>query len=328
MKNKKLPVVVILLVVAFFAGPRIPVDDTVQPIAIAEGPAERATPWQATEYVAAKEALFTDIRPGTAKEIVWARGRKNTRTPLSIVYIHGFSATKQEIRPVPDSVAAAFRANIFYTRLTGHGRTNEAMGEATVKSWVDDVSEAVAVGEAIGQKIVLVGTSTGATLALWAATQPELVRNVAAVVLISPNFGPNDPRADMLLWPWGKQILHAVQGDTFRWEPANEDHARFWTRAYPTDALLPMMASVKMTTNADLEGIRIPVFVAFSPEDQVVNPSRTQDALARMDPTLLDTMVVLNSLDRNKHVIAGDILSPNTSEAITRRIVSFLRATQ
>lgn len=326
--KKKFLLITTFLIAAFFAGPRIPVDDTVQPIAIAEGPTERATPRQAAEYVTTKEALFTDIRPGTAKEIVWASGRRNTRTPLSIVYIHGFSATKQEIRPVPDDVAAAVRANIFYTRLTGHGRTNEAMGEATVKAWVDDVSEAVAIGEAIGQKVVLVGTSTGATLALWAATQPELVRNVAAVVLISPNFGPHDPRADMLLWPWGKQILHAVQGDTFRWEPANEDHARFWTRAYPTDALLPMMASVRMVAKADLEGIHVPVFVAFSPEDQVVNPSKTQDALARMDAALLDTMVVLNSMDRNEHVIAGDILSPNTSEAITRRIVAFLRTTQ
>ena len=72
-------------------------------------------------YLAAEEGEYDDIIPGTQKRIVWA-GEAGARTTFSIVYIHGFSATSEEIRPVPDNVAEALGANLYYTRLAGHGR--------------------------------------------------------------------------------------------------------------------------------------------------------------------------------------------------------------
>lgn len=57
-------------------------------------------------WLAEQEQKFGDIVPGTEKQIFWA-GEAGARTPLSIVYLHGFSATLGEIRPVPDRVAAA-----------------------------------------------------------------------------------------------------------------------------------------------------------------------------------------------------------------------------
>ncbi|MDD4273595.1 MAG: hypothetical protein PHG14_07705 [Desulfobacter postgatei] len=38
------------------------------------------------------------------------------------VYIHGFSATRKETAPLSDLVAKTLNANLFYTRLSGHGR--------------------------------------------------------------------------------------------------------------------------------------------------------------------------------------------------------------
>ncbi len=58
-------------------------------------------------WVQQSEQQFSDIRPGDGKRIIWA-GAKGAQTPLSIVYIHGFSASPAEIRPVPDEVARAF----------------------------------------------------------------------------------------------------------------------------------------------------------------------------------------------------------------------------
>ncbi len=319
---KKSVLVVLFLTFAFLAGPRVPVDTSVEPIAI-----ETAT---VSTYVQEVESAVEGLRPGTSKEIIWARHTTRgtpvrRKTPISIVYIHGFSATKQEIRPVPDIVARELGANLFYTRLTGHGVPGEELGQVTVHDWIRDVTEAVAVGQAIGNRVILMGTSTGATLAAWAAAQPDLAAGLAGIVLVSPNFGPNDARADMLLWPWGKQILHVVQGDTFRWEPANADHERYWTRSYPTDALLPMMAVVKLAREVGLSSSLVPVFVAWSPDDRVVNPDVTAALVADMDSTRVDTMIVTHALDRNQHVIAGDILSPNTSEQVAARMIEFIR---
>lgn len=72
-------------------------------------------------YLAQSEAQFHDIVPGAEKIIIWANATK-TKTPLSIVYLHGFSATRQETSPLSDKLAAQLGANVYYTRLSGHGR--------------------------------------------------------------------------------------------------------------------------------------------------------------------------------------------------------------
>lgn len=78
-------------------------------------------------YFAQQEALFEDITSGVEKRVVWA-GEPGAQTLYSVLYIQGFSATSEEIRPVPDKVAAALGANLVYTRLQGHGRFGSAMG--------------------------------------------------------------------------------------------------------------------------------------------------------------------------------------------------------
>lgn len=54
-------------------------------------------------YLLAQEAVYPQITEGVEKQIIWA-GEKDVRTKDVIVYLHGFSATSQEIRPVPDRV--------------------------------------------------------------------------------------------------------------------------------------------------------------------------------------------------------------------------------
>ena len=64
-------------------------------------------------YLAREEAAVPDIRDGLEKEIIWANPMVHARTPLAIVYIHGFSASKGEVRPLPDKVADAARRQSF-----------------------------------------------------------------------------------------------------------------------------------------------------------------------------------------------------------------------
>ena len=215
------------------------------------------------EYLARQEARFGDVTPGVAKSVVWA-GEPGTRTPLALVYLHGFSATNMEIRPLPEHLAERLGANLFRTRLTGHGRPGEALASASAEDWLRDVAEAMAVAAALGDRVVLLGTSTGGTLALWAATRPQWQEQIQAVVVISPNLGPRDTRSAMLLWPWGGSLAQAVVGPERSWEPRNPDQARFWTTRYPTEALLPMMALVDMVSGVSSAELGAPVLNLYS----------------------------------------------------------------
>ena len=127
-------------------------------------------------YLAKREANYSDIKPGAQKQMIWLDPATKSKSPYSVVYIHGFSASLAEVRPVPDLVAKEIGANLFYTRLTGHGRTGDAMAEAKVNDWYNDVAEALAIGRATGGKVIVIATSTGGTLATWAATQPKLMK--------------------------------------------------------------------------------------------------------------------------------------------------------
>ena len=159
--------VVLALAVAgfWFLAPREPVDTTIRfdPATIGSDP---------DAYLARQEADVPNLRRNAQKEIVWAYPASRAKTPLAIVYVHGFSAAKAEVRPLPDEVAARRSgANLFYTRLTGHGRDGAAMEQAAVNDWLNDLAEAVAIGRRIGDRVVVIGTSTGGTLATFGATR-------------------------------------------------------------------------------------------------------------------------------------------------------------
>lgn len=153
-------------------------------------------------YIAKQEASFSDIRPDLQKQIIWQDPVSKSKTKLAIVYIHGFSASKAEIRPVPDMVSAALQANLFYTRLPGHARTSAAMGEPDVDAYFNALAEALAIGERIGQNTIVLSTSFGGTLAAWAdLTGFDGARNVKANVFISPAFELAAAGTSLLTYP-------------------------------------------------------------------------------------------------------------------------------
>lgn len=309
-------IVVALAAIAFFLGPRVASDTTLTFDASVIGDDPDA-------YLASAESGVPGIRDGLRKEIVWANPATKGKTPLAIVYVHGFSASKGEVRPLPDKVAAALGANLFYTRLTGHGQDGAAMAEGSVNAWVNDYAEAIAIGRAIGDRVVVIATSTGGALATWAATQPALSDRVAAMAFISPNYGVQAGGAFILTMPWGRQVAELLIGKERGFPVENELHGKWWTSRYPSSATLPMAALTELARSAPVEKITIPTLFIFSEQDKVVRPALTRELAARWGaPHRL--VPVEESGDPSNHVIAGDALSPATTDALAQRIIDWV----
>ena len=77
-------------------------------------------------YLRQHEARHPDIKPGLAKTILWNAPAARNKTALSLVYLHGFSASRKDITPVVEALASTLGANAFLTRLAAHGRTSPA----------------------------------------------------------------------------------------------------------------------------------------------------------------------------------------------------------
>ncbi len=318
---RKILIAIVLLVLAagavFAVGPRVAVDTNVVFDSAAIGDDVDA-------YLASSEAKFDDIREGLQKEIIWAYPASKAKTPLAIVYVHGFSSSKGETRPFSDIVARELGANLFYTRLTGHGRPGDALGEASVNAWVNDVAEAVAIGRRIGERVIIIATSTGGGLTAWAATRPSMLDDVAGLVLISPLFGLHDRSSFILTMPWGQTLAELMVGEYRSYEARSELQERVNTTRYPTKAILPVAAVANMAYAAPYGNAKMPALILISDGDQVVRPDRTRE-IAQKWVAGAEIVTVENADDPTQHVITGDVLSPSTTEELAERTVAWIR---
>ena len=280
-------------------------------------------------FVENAEADVPDVRPGNEKAIIWADPETKAKTPLALVYLHGFSASRGETRPLSDTLAARLGANLFYTRLAGHGRDADAMADATLDDWVASGYEALQIGRRLGERVVLIGTSMGGALTTWLGAQNP--SDLAAMVLISPAFGLHDPDGQAMLsrfsrWPWGAQATRLVAGEYRTWENASDKVRQYWTTPYRTEALLTLAQLIDAVETTDLSAIQTPVLIVYSAQDEVVSPEAIEAAYGRFGAERKRLVAVESAEDPSRHVIAGAILSPGATETVAAHILDFVQS--
>lgn len=275
-------------------------------------------------WLKASESQFQNLRAGVEKTILWANATPQ-KTKYAVVYIHGFSATRLETAPLAEVVAQALSANLFYTRLTGHGLDGEALGNATAQDWLADTVEAIKIGKVLGEKVIVISCSTGSTLSTWFGTTAD-ASLVDAMVFVSPNFGLKNKFSELINWPWGQSIAKIIAGDKIEYQSADPREAIAWTQSYPTRALFPMMALVKKVKNSDLARFQTPVLVLYSAQDQTVEPLSIKEAYARLGSTKKAIETVDYSQSVGQHVLAGNIRDPQAIGPMSQSIVKWIKA--
>lgn len=261
-----------------------------------------------------------EITKDTEKKVFWHQGKVEQRQ-IALVYLHGYSATRQEISPVCEQLAEKIGANIYFTRLTGHGRDADFLAEAKVEDWHRDTIQSYQIGKMIGKKVVVIGCSTGATLAAWLEAQGRY--DVAAYILLSPNFGLRDKRAQLFRYPFLHPLLHMLLGKERKIPVVSAEHGRYWTTSYPLVSLAEMLRLVR-EVRASRVRITCPLFLAYCPKDKILSTS-AMDAFFSQAMTKQRYKVVFPSCgDLQAHVLAGDILSPENNQRLLDSMHGFI----
>lgn len=325
-KRRRWPMVTAALVlIVVLAGPRTCVRAP-------DLAAVRATVPQALTALPAwlqqREEQAGAMDTAVAKRVRFANPAAPARTTWSVVYLHGFSATRQETAPVSERVAKVLGANLFETRLRGHGLPGDSLAHVTARDWLTDAVEALEIGRRLGDSVLVIGTSTGGTLGVWLATLEQSERaGLQALVLISPNFGPKDRAAAVLTLPWANVLLPRFIPQR-EWTARNDEQRRYWTVKYPSTALFPMQALVEQTRRRSLKGFNVPTLVFFHENDQVVDAARTRDWLEALTMETLaptERVLVVPTEGEDGHVLAGRIVAPSQTDLFVSRIVQFTR---
>jgi esterase/lipase len=265
-----------------------------------------------------KEETFIHPKVGTEKTIVWASVNK-TKTPFSLVYLHGFSATRREVSPVVEDLGSKLHSNVFFTRLQGHGLTVQDFDQTSALEWVHDANEALEIGKRLGEKVILIGTSTGAPLALHLASQKDPM--IAAMILISANFRPHRSESILSAGPLGVPLTKLLIGkDGFTWKPRNPENAYFWTTTFPAGALHALMELLKYTNRIDLHAIKVPSLWIYTHHDKVVNTDLIQERFQEIGSPVKQIV----DTEAPNHVLAGTITSPGENTKVESLMLEFL----
>lgn len=275
------------------------------------------------DVIAKQESQYQDLKRGTEKTVLWHSPEHKTKTEWVFVYLHGYSASRQEISPVCETLAQLFQANCFFTRLTGHGRSGEAMREITVNTLLSDALEAVSIAQQLGNKIILVGTSTGATLATWLALESKVP--IHSLIFLSPNFGLKPVTAKLLNWPWPKFWVRLIQGKYYAFTPENEAQQNFWTTRYPSEALIPLVGLLSLVLKMPLNTITTPCLALYCPEDKVIDVQMIKPILKRFASNPLQIEKIMQCDGEKNHIVAGNILSPSTTPHVIKTIELFIK---
>ncbi|MFT4740579.1 MAG: pimeloyl-ACP methyl ester carboxylesterase [Marivirga sp.] len=215
------------------------------------------------KYVKQKEDSAGEIKPDNEARIIWADS-VGEKTDYAIVYLHGFGASQGEGAPVHNNIANRIGANLYLSRLSGHGLVRkDAFQGISAESYMESAAEALSIGKLLGDKVILIGTSTGASQALYLAA--NFPSQIAALVLYSPFIEMADQNLQFLsTGHWNEQIIDALIGSGISTTKRPDSVAAYWSTYYHADAYKALFSMVQYsTTPAIISKVNVPVFLAY-----------------------------------------------------------------
>ena len=209
-----------------------------------------------------READNPLVKPDNEARIVWSDSTQKAKTPYSMVYLHGFGASQGEGEPVHRMLAERYDCNLYLSRLVEQGiESDSAFKSMTAENLLASAREAVAIGKALGERVIIVGTSTGGALGLAiAAENPD----IAGLILYSPIIAPRDNQLYVLNQPWGVQAMEQVVGSNHVIEERTGRTKQYWSRYYHINGYVALAVLVDELMREDtFEKVQCPVFLAY-----------------------------------------------------------------
>lgn len=324
MTKKKIGLImVLLLVIGYLMGPRPPAA-----LYKKEFPVIPGTAAELEAYIKNQEARYP-VKADNEARIVWYNDSAKTKTAHVIVYLHGFSASQGEGDPLHRHIARKFGCNLYLARLAEHGLdTTDALRGLTADKYWESAKQALAIGKKLGEKVILMGTSTGGSNALQlAAAYPN---DVQALILLSPNIAINNPNAWLLNNPWGLQLATLITGSRYIDTRDQRDiYKKYWYAHYRLEGVVALQEMMETSMLPEtFQKISQPTLLLYyykddTHQDQVVKVSAMKEMFAQLETpdSLKQSLAIPNTGD---HVLGSPIKS-NDVAGVEDAITVFLQ---
>jgi len=284
------------------------------------------------QWINSRENRTVSLKPDARAQIKWADPQKKQKTRYSLVYLHGFKASHGEGFPVHKNVACRLNCNLYLARLRKHGLNDpNAFKNLQCSDLISSAAEAFEIGRRLGEKVIIMGTSTGASLALYLAGIDRLRPEVATLLLYSPLVEFHGLQSLLLSTNTGRKILKFLAKSNYKISSGNKSgkEAEIWYSSYHIQGIIALGQFVENFMNRDaFQQVNTPVLTAYFyknifQQDKVVSVS----ALKKMHQALSTSdnkKKLLRLTDAHTHVIASELFS-NSIEKLETETVNFLR---
>ncbi|WP_299780021.1 glycerophosphodiester phosphodiesterase family protein [uncultured Formosa sp.] len=264
------------------------------------------------EAVKTAEQQTANLKPDNEAKIIWAKDYKEKQSPIAFVYLHGFGASNREGEPIMSMLSKQYNANVYMSRLKEHGLNREDnFKKLTPENYISTAKKALQIGKLLGEKIILVSTSTGGTLSLKLTSEDS---SITGLIMYSPFIGLKNPAFNAILTPEGKAGFIQMNGGEIMKQNRNEEEAKYWSTSYHIDgyeALIKMLVST--ATPEMFAKVKAPTFVGYyykneKEQDQVVSVPAILNMYENLG-TPKDKKVKIAFPEAGNHVIACDLRS-------------------
>jgi len=307
-------IILVALATAYFVGPKPP-----KPVLNNDLPTVSVDPVQLEKWITDREQSLK-IKPENGARFIWANDSVKGKTKYVLLYLHGFSACWIEGSPVNTDFARNFGCNAYFPRLAAHGLiTEDALLDMTPERLWESAKEALAVAGQLGEKVVIMSTSTGGTLSLKLAA--EFPEKIAGLIMFSPNIQINNDVAWLLSKPWGLQLARKSAGGNYRITSTDttSNDCRYWYCKYRLEGIVYLQQLLEATMKEEVfKKVMIPVFLGYYYKDE-----KHQDQTVRVDAALkmfdqlgtpVDVKVKMAFPEAGDHCIASSMFSKSVDE--------------
>lgn len=254
------------LIVLFLVGPKVEkpsVDGFVAPVE------QTLSLSELESQINAAETQVEYLKPDNESRILWANADSLYKTEYVLLYLHGFSASPKEGYPINYDFGKHYGINTYIPRLYGHGLDSpDNLLDMTPDNLINSAKEALTVARQLGDKVIIMSTSTGGTLSLLlAAENPDIF----AQILFSPNIQIKDDNSKILTYPWGLNLGKMIVGETLVYDDEPEVK-KYWQSDYRVEGVVYLQSLVENTmTETTFKKVNQALFLGYYYKNETEN---------------------------------------------------------
>jgi carboxylesterase len=228
---------------------------------------------------------------------------------VGAVLLHGFTGTPTEVRGLGEHLAAQ-GVSVTAPLLPGHGQHHEVLESTGRAEWLEAAREAIVEARARVRRLVVVGQSMGALLALRVAAERD---DIDALVTLAPALHVN-----RIAWLTRLPLPVRFVPKYELQRPDLVDRGavqQVWSNSHTPIRTVPEVLRLAREVRAALPSVRAPLLVVQGKKDKTVRPVSAREVHDRCGSAHKELLW----LEETGHIVAVD----GERERVWRAVAAF-----